>query len=152
MKYYKRSLYVSVFLVDPLWVLFSKYQVNISQTEQNIRFDKMKHLRFTCDAIKGNQLELEHVTFSIFYFIQVLIWRSTFCWQPTWIDPVVPKLWAIEGFSEQQKAIEINSFFWLYSISQSMLPTSDWFCARSQHICVALIVFHTYSFTLAWVD
>ena len=34
-----------------------------------------------CDAIKGNQLELEQVTFSVFYVIEVLILRGTFCWK-----------------------------------------------------------------------
>ena len=32
-----------------------------------------------CDAIQGNQSELEHVTFLVFYLIGVLIWRGTLC-------------------------------------------------------------------------
>ncbi len=33
---------------------------------------------FICDAIYGNQSEVEHVTFPVFYFIEVLSWRGTF--------------------------------------------------------------------------
>ena len=32
-----------------------------------------------CDAIWRDQSELAHVTFSVFYLIEVLTWRSTFC-------------------------------------------------------------------------
>ena len=32
-----------------------------------------------CDAIQGNQSEVERVTFSIFYLIEMPIWRGTFC-------------------------------------------------------------------------
>ena len=32
-----------------------------------------------CDL--GNQSKVEYVTFSVFYSIEVLIWRGTFCWK-----------------------------------------------------------------------
>ncbi len=37
---------------------------------------------YICDAISGNQSEMERVTFSVFYLVEVLIWRWTlFGWK-----------------------------------------------------------------------
>ncbi len=36
-----------------------------------------------CDAIEGNQSEVKHVTFLVFYLIEVLIRRGTFSPNPT---------------------------------------------------------------------
>ena len=54
------------------------------------------------------------------WHFQLSIWLKSsfgevhFAENTTWIGPVVPRLWAIEGFSGQLKTKEIHSFFWLY--------------------------------------
>ncbi len=71
--------------------------------------------------------------FSVFYLIEVLIWRGTFCWQPHLSGPVVPKLWAILKDSLNNSKNKRNWFLFL-AISHnqcSWLPTDS---ARSQHI------------------
>ncbi len=71
-----------------------------------------------CDL--GNRSEVEHVTFSVFYLIEVIIRGSTFCWKP----PPESDQW-FQSYSNEKilKTIEMHSFL---CISQSMLPTSDW--------------------------
>ncbi len=62
----------------------------------------------------SKMLHMWHFQFSIW-----LTWsfgEVHFAENPTWIGPVVPRLWTIEGFSEQWKTIEIHFFFWLYLI------------------------------------
>ncbi len=74
----------------------------------------------------GESVGSWHVIVSVFYLIEVLIWRGTFCWKPTWISTVVPRLWAIEDFQnnrKQQKFISSSGY-----ISQSILPASAWSC------------------------
>ena len=58
--------------------------------------------------------EVELVTFSVFYLIEVFIKRCTFCWKPHLNHTSGPKVIAIERFSKQQKTKEMHSFFWLY--------------------------------------
>ncbi len=42
---------------------------------QVINFEQLS----ICDGILRNQSEVEHVTFLVFYLIEVLIWRGAFC-------------------------------------------------------------------------
>ena len=73
-------------------------------------------------SLKGNQSEVEHVTFSVFYLIAVTHLKR-YILLKTPPESVVPKLCAIEGFSQnrkQRKYIPSSGY-----ISQSMLPTSD---------------------------
>ena len=53
-----------------------------------------------------------HCQFSI--WLKCSFRKAHFAENPTWISPVVLMLWAIEGFSEQWKTIEIHFFFWIY--------------------------------------
>ena len=69
----------------------------------------------------GASTKVEHVTFSVFYLIKVLIRRGTFCWKlhlnRTTI--VVPK-W-FETIENKRNAF---LFFWLYLTINA--PTFDW--------------------------
>ncbi len=78
------------------------------------------------DAIWGNPSELKHVTrtFSVFYLIEVLISRCTFCWKPKldhWFQSY-EQLKDSQNNRKQKKCIPFSG-----SISQSMLPTSNCF-------------------------
>ncbi len=55
-------------------------------------------LNFQCDAIYRNQSEVEYVTFSVVYLIEVLIRRGTFCWKPNLRWTSGSKVIAIERF------------------------------------------------------
>ena len=79
-----------------------------------------------CDAISGNQSEGKHVTFSVFYLIEVLIWSGTFCWKPRLNQTSGSK---VMSNWRMLKTIEnkINSFLWL-SLSHnqcSWIPTDS---------------------------
>ncbi len=69
----------------------------------------LKRRQHQRDAIKGNQSEVEHVTFLFFFnLIEVLISRGTFCWKShlNWTSGSQIKL------TEENKR---NTFiFWLY--------------------------------------
>ncbi len=54
------------------------------------------------------------MTFSVFYLIEILIRRGTFCWKPHLNRTSGSKVIAIERFSKQWKTKEMHSFFWLY--------------------------------------
>ncbi len=58
------------------------------------------------------KLNMWHFQFSI--WLKCSFGEVHFAENSNWIRPVVPKLWAIEGFSAQKKTKEIPSFFWLY--------------------------------------
>ena len=94
------------------------------------------HLYMWCVLGKSNQSELEHVRFSVFYLVEVLIWRAggTFCWKP--------HLNRCSGFNVMSdwrvlRTIENNrnSFLFLaISHNQCSQPPTD--SSRSQHICM----------------
>ncbi len=65
---------------------------------QLLNFDAPSPYSHICDA---NQSEVEHVTFSAFYLIEVLIKRGTFCWKPNLNQTSGSKVVAIERFSKQ---------------------------------------------------
>ena len=76
---------------------------------------------------------------NIWHF-QFSIWRLkcsfgvVFCWKPhlNWASgSKVMSNWRIFKTKRNKK---INSSFWLYDISKSMLPTSDWFHSIVAHI------------------
>ncbi len=71
-----------------------------------------------------------HFQFSI--WLKCSFGEVHFAENSTWIGPVVPKLWAIAGFSKQWNTTKINSFFWLYLTI--ILPTSDWIHKTTTHI------------------
>ena len=53
--------------------------------------------------------------FSVFYLIEVLIRRGTFCWKPHLIGAVVPKLYQLKDYQTNRKENKcMNSYFWLY--------------------------------------
>ncbi len=85
-----------------------------------------------CDAIWGNHSDVEHVTFSDFYLIELLIWRGTFCWKPHLNRTSGSKVmsnWRILKTIENKR----NSFLFL-AISHNQC---SWFpndSARLQHI------------------
>ncbi len=49
-----------------------------------------------------------HLQFSV--WLKYSLGEVHFAENSTWIGTEVPRLWAIEGFSEQQKTIEIHFF------------------------------------------
>ena len=82
----------------------------------------------------SGKLHMWHFQFSI--WLKSPLGEVHFAENPTWIGPVVPRLWAIEGVI----TIENNSYSVLFpAISQDRhcrLPTD---LARSQHICFLLV-------------
>ncbi len=85
-----------------------------------------------CDVILGDQSKIEHVTFSVFYLIEVLTWRGTFCWNPhlNWTGgSKVMSNWRI-------LRIESKRYSYLFrAISHNQCPQLSTDSARSQHKC-----------------
>ncbi len=78
--------------------------------------------------------DLEKLVWSLMWHFQFSIWLKfsfgevDLAENPTWIEPVFPKLWTIEGFSKQMFIRKQKKFIpFSGHISQSMLLTSDWF-------------------------
>ena len=75
-----------------------------------------------CDVV-WSQTSMWH--FLCFIWLKCSFGEVQFAANPTWIEPVVPKFWAIEGLSNNRKQKKFIIPFSDY-ISQSMLLTSDW--------------------------
>ncbi len=72
-----------------------------------------------------------------FLFIEFLVRRATFWWQPHLNRTSGSNVIAIERFSKKKNkhTHTQNAFLFLYScISQSMLPTSDWSRQIATHV------------------
>ncbi len=59
--------------------------------------------------------EVEHVTFSVFYLIEVLIWRGTFCWKPHLNGTRGYKVMSrqLKDSQNNRKQKKFIPFFWL---------------------------------------
>ncbi len=77
----------------------------------------------TCNHTNTNAMRSREISLnSNMWHFQFSIWlKCSFCEvhfaeNLTWIGPVVPKLWVVEGFSQQQttRKQEIHSFIWLH--------------------------------------
>ncbi len=78
-----------------------------------------------CDAIKGNQFEakFKHVILSLFFLIEVLIWRCILLKTAPESDQWFQSYKLLkDSQNRKQKFIPVSDY-----ISQSLLPTSDWF-------------------------
>ncbi len=81
-----------------------------------------------CDL--SGSVELAHVTFSVFYLIEVFTWRGTFCWKPHLNRSSGSKVisnWRVLRTIENNR----NTFLFLAISHCCRLPTDP---ARSQHI------------------
>ena len=103
-----------------------------------------------CDAIWGNQSEVKHKAFSVFYLIDKSVHLEKYILLKA---PPESDQWfqSYEQFKDSQnKTKEINSLVLAVSHNQcSRLPTDP---ARFQHICKALYVFEKKSWRNEAVD
>ena len=94
-------------------------------------FDRPRHnliYHHICDAIQGNQSEVEHVTFSVFYLIEEFIRRTIFSEKPTFILQLLNIGTTCSILNSQNNRKQKKCILFSGSISQSiiyMLPTSD---------------------------
>ena len=104
-------------------LFFSVFTLKVSPVGENGRYVLQS---------RGNQSEVEHVTFSVFYLIEMLIWRGIFCWKPhlNWISgSKVMSNWRILKTIENKR----NPFLFLV-ISHNQCSRLQTDSTRSQHI------------------
>ena len=134
---YSKSLYreghtevsdLSEWVVYVFWILhclvlleFDWASLFMGQTHKK-HMESQIHLNMWCDLGKS----VWSRTCDVFQFSMCLkcsFGEVHFAENSTWIGPVVSKLWAIIKDSQNSQKI----LFFSGHISQSMLPTSDWF-------------------------